>query len=69
MNFPKNSGIPKKQMQYVRMNGKFMWKKLREYEEEYGVQLIFSYDKENAEERAMIIFDEVTEILLREQAE
>ena len=69
MNFPKNSGIPKKQMQYVRMNGKFMWKKLREYEEEYGVQLIFSYYKENAEERAMIIFDEVTEILLREQAE
>ena len=68
MNFPKNSGIPKKQRQYVRMNGKFMWKKLREYEEEYGVQLIFSYDKENAEERAMIIFDEVSEILLREQS-
>jgi len=32
------------------------------------VQLIFSYDKENAEERAMIIFDEVSEILLREQS-
>ena len=51
------------------MNGKFMWKKLREYEEEYGVELIFSGDKENAEDRAMMIFDNVTEILLREQAE
>ena len=69
MNFPENSGIPKKQRQYVRMNGKFMWKKLREYEEDYGVELIFAQDKENAEQRAMIIFDEVTEILLREQAE
>ena len=69
MNFPKNSGIPKKQIQYVRMNGKFMWKKLREYEEQYGVEIVFALDKENAEQRAMIIFDEVTEILLREHAE
>ena len=69
MAFPKNSGIPKKQMQYVRMNGKFMWKKLREYEEQYGIELVFAQDKENAEQRAMIIFDEVTEILLREQTE
>ena len=51
------------------MNGKFMWKKLREYEEQYGVELIFAQDKDNAEQRAMIIFDEVTEILLREHAE
>lgn len=69
MTFPKNSGIPKKQMQHVRMNGKFMWKKLREYEEQYGVELVFALNKENAEQRAMIIFDEVTEILLREQTE
>ena len=69
MNFPQNSGIPKKQIPFVRMNGKFMWKKLREYEEEYGVELIFSGDKENAEDRAMMIFDNGTEILLREQAE
>ena len=69
MNFPENSGIPKKQRQYVRMNGKFMWKKLREYEEQYGVELVFALNKENAEQRAMIIFDEVTEILLREQTE
>ena len=69
MNFPQNSGIPKKQIPFVRMNGKFMWKKLREYEEDYGVELIFAQDKENAEDRAMMIFDNVTDILLREQAE
>jgi len=69
MNFPQGSGIPKKQLQFVRMNGKFMWKKLCEYQEEHGVQVVFCENKEHAEERAMIIFDEVTEILLREQAE
>ena len=69
MNFPKNSGIPKKQIQYVRMNGKFMWKKLCEYQEQYGVQVIFCENKEHAEERAIMIFDEVSEILLREQSE
>lgn len=69
MNFPKNSGIPKKQIQFVRMNGKFMWKKLCEYQENSGIQVVFCENKEHAEERAMIIFDEVTEILLREQTE
>jgi len=68
MNFPKNSGIPKKQIQYVRMNGKFMWKKLCEYQENHGVQVIFCENKEHAEERAIMIFDEVSEILLREQS-
>jgi hypothetical protein len=68
MNFPQNSGIPKKQLQYVRMNGKFMWKKLCEYQEQHGVQIVFCDNKINAQERAMFIFDEVTEILLREDA-
>ena len=69
MNFPENSGIPKKQLQYVRMNGKFMWKKLCEYQEQHGVQVVFCDNKINAQEKAMFIFDEVTEILLREDSE
>tara|TARA_R100001377_G_scaffold13612_1_gene6895 strand:- start:3225 stop:3710 length:486 start_codon:yes stop_codon:yes gene_type:complete len=69
MNFPTNSGIPKKQIKYVRMNGKFMWRKLCEYQEQYNVQVVFCESKEHAEERAMMIFDEVSEILIREQAE
>lgn len=68
MNFPENSGIPKKQLQYVRMNGKFMWKKLCEYQENHGVQVIFCDDRYSAQERALMIFDEVSEILLREQS-
>jgi len=69
MNFPENSGIPKKQLQYVRMNGKFMWKKLCEYQEEHNVEVVFCDSKINAEERAMLIIEEKTEILLREQAD
>ena len=69
MNFPQNSGIPKKQLQYVRMNGKFMWKKLCEYQEQSGVEVVFCDSKLDAEARAMLIFEEKTEILLREQAD
>ena len=68
MNFPKNSGIPKKNLKFVRMNGKFMWKKLCEYQEQNGVEVVFCDSKLDAEERAMFIFEEKTEILLREQA-
>ena len=68
MNFPENSGIPKKNLLYVRMNGRFMWKKLCEYQEKYNVEVVFSGDKQTAEERAMIIFDEKLEISLREQS-
>ena len=69
MNFPENFGIPKKQLQYVRMNGKFMWKKLCEYQEQHGGEVVFCDSKLDAEERAMLIFEEKTEILLREQAD
>ena len=68
MNFPENSGIPEKQLQYVRMNGKFMWRKLCEYQENFGVQVVFCDDKISAQERVLMIFDEVSEILLREQS-
>ena len=68
MNFPRNSGIPKKNLKFVRMNGKFMWKKLCEYQEQSGVEVVFCDSKLDAEERAMFIFEEKTEILLREQA-
>jgi hypothetical protein len=68
MNFPENSGIPEKQLKYVRMNGKFMWRKLCEYQENFGVQVVFCDDKISAQERVLMIFDEVSEILLREQS-
>ena len=57
MNFPENSGIPKKQLQYVRMNGKFMWKKLCEYQEQHGVEVVFCDSKLDAEERAKLILE------------
>lgn len=67
MSFPENSGIPRKKWQYIRMNGKFIWKRIRELEEEHGVVFLFCNNKHDAESRVMRIFDEVTEILIREQ--
>ena len=67
MSFPENSGIPRKKWKYMRMNGKFIWRRIRELEENFGVAFLFCNNKEDAESRAMRIFDEVTEILIREQ--
>ena len=50
-----------------RMNGPFMWKKLQEYQENYGVKTILCGNRYDAEEKAIRIFDEITEILIREQ--
>tara|TARA_Y100001938_G_scaffold145524_1_gene222358 strand:- start:13026 stop:13511 length:486 start_codon:yes stop_codon:yes gene_type:complete len=67
MSFPENSGIPKKRWQYMRMNGKYIWKRIREIEEEFGVVFLFLDNKHDAEDKVVRIFDEVTEILIREQ--
>ena len=69
MMFPKNSGIPKSKWRFVRMNGKFMWRKLREYEEDHGIQVVFCDNRETAKDRVIRIFDDVTEILTREESE
>ena len=67
MSFPENSGIQKKRWQYMRMNGKYIWKRIREIEEEFGVVFLFFDNKHDAEDKVVRIFDEVTEILIREQ--
>ena len=69
MMFPKNSGIPRPKWKFLRMNGKFMWKKLSEYADEHGINVLFCNNREESQERVMRIFDEITEILAREQAE
>jgi hypothetical protein len=68
MSFPKNSGIPKKRWGEIRMNGKYMWKKISEFQEKYNVTTLFCTNKQGSEERTMVIFDEVSEIIEREQA-
>ena len=69
MMFPKKSGIPKSKWRFVRMNGKFMWRKLSEYEEDHGIQVVFCDNRETAKDRVIRIFDDVTEILAREESE
>ena len=50
-----------------RMNGPFMWKKLQEYQDKHGVKTILSGNRYDAEEKVISIFDEIKEILIREQ--
>ena len=67
MEYPLGSGIPKKQWKHIRMNGKFMLRRLREITEQYEVPVMFCDDRMGAQERAMQIFDEVTEMLSHEE--
>ena len=69
MQFPKGSTIPPRRWKYLRMNGKFMWRKICEYKEQYGIETLFCDTKENAEESAMQIFNRVSEMVNREQSE
>ena len=63
MAFPENSGIPKRRWKYLRLNGKFMWKTLCEFEEKYNVKTLFCGDRIKAEEKVTDIFEEVLERL------
>ena len=67
MEYPAGSGIPKKQWKFIRMNGKFMLRRLREITEQYEVPVLFCDSRISAQEKAMQIFDEVTETLLNEE--
>ena len=69
MTFPVGSGIPRSKWKFIRMNGKFMWRKLSEYQEDHGVQVVFCDNREQAQEMVLKIFDDVTEILSREESE
>lgn len=69
MQFPKGSTIPHNRWKYLRMNGKFMWRKICEYKEQHGIETLFCDTKVNAEESAIQIFNKVTEIINREQSE
>ena len=63
MAFPENSGIPKRRWKYLRLNGKFMWKTLCEFEEKYNVKTLFCGNRTKAEEKVADIFEEVLERL------
>jgi len=56
--FPRNSTVPRARWNSLRMNGKFMRKCLHNYEEKYGVKVLFKNNKEEAEEEALKIIEE-----------
>jgi hypothetical protein len=59
--FPVNSTVPASKRKYLRMNGKFMLKCLYDYKEKYGVEIIFTNTKEEAEEKAIEIIQQAYE--------
>ena len=59
--FPINSTVPASKRKYLRMNGKFMLKCLYDYKEKYGVEIIFTNTKEEAEEKAIEIIQQAYE--------
>ena len=56
--FPKNSTVPVSRWKSLRMNGKFMLKCLHDYKKRYGVKVIFTDNKMEAEEKAIEIIEQ-----------
>lgn len=59
LSFPASSNIPRKSWASLRMNGKFMLKRLQGIEDKYGVKVVFCDDKVGAEQAVLEIFRDV----------
>ena len=57
--FPANSGIPKYLWPKLRLNGKFMLKKIEELSNEFNVEFLFCNNKTEAEQTVIEIFRSV----------
>lgn len=49
LDFPKNSGIPDRQVKYLKITSQFMLKSLSEIEVKYGVSVIYAGNPQSAE--------------------
>jgi hypothetical protein len=58
LKFPLCSGLSKEQKKKVRVRPAFLLKRLNEYEIDYGIQIIFAGNKQNAMEVALDIMKE-----------
>jgi len=66
INFPENSGIPKRQQKRVRVTGKYMLKALIEFQLWYNTKIIFCGSKYNAFLITNSIFKRVNELIHNE---
>jgi len=56
--FPEDSGIPRKKWQYLKINGQYMFSSLLSLCGRYGVNIIYSPNRETAEaQAAALLFD------------
>lgn len=64
--FPKGAYIPKYLRGKIRMNGKFLAKRINEIIDEYGVEFIFCSDRQEAKQKAAEIILEKNELYEQE---
>jgi hypothetical protein len=58
LEFPKYSNIPKKIQKRIRINGKFLYRKLIDLTAQYNVELCFTNNKDEAQQLAIDIMRE-----------
>ena len=59
IDFPKNSGIPKRQLKYLKVSANFMMSRMNLIQNKYGIRIIYAEDAMDAEMKATAIFEEV----------
>jgi hypothetical protein len=57
LKFPEGSAIPAHLRKYVKISGKFILKMLYTYEEKYGLKVHFCNNRDEAEAKAVDIFE------------
>lgn len=62
LDFPKGSNISKSLLSSVKINGKYLVKLLSSFKEDYGVEVIYAGNRDNAIDEAERIFKTVLEI-------
>ena len=59
LRFPQDSGIPKRVWKKLWYNAKDMLKKLEEFNEKYGIEIVFCNNKEDSQDKAINILKEI----------
>ena len=54
--FPKGAGLPKTVLRKIRVKGKFLVKRMEQLFEEFGVEFVFSNNREEAQQKAIELF-------------
>lgn len=65
--FPINSGIPQRNLKFLRMSANYLKSKINKIQEEYGIEFIFCQNEFAAQEKAIELMEKAYEVIRSEE--